>query len=184
MDYKRIADIQDPDNNLYLWGMLIVPKASSVKSLADITGKRLAMGKDDGYEKYYAAFELLHKNKIRPAKIMHRESCLENIGLMLDGKADAAIVSHYVLVADCAVDMVKPDDFRQIAVTVKIPLTSVVLDFNKVSAVNAVRLRQALLEISKHEIPDFLGSGFVLPQAWTPQLDIPAEFKSGADDEE
>jgi ABC-type phosphate/phosphonate transport system substrate-binding protein len=184
IDYKRVADVKDPDNNLSLWGMLVVPKDSAIKKLSDINGKKLAVGNDDGYEKYYAAYQLLKKNDIKPAEVLHRESCLENIGLMLDGKADAAVLSHYVLVADCAVDMVKPEDFRQIAVTEKIPLTSVILDFGKVSENDAARLQDALLEVSKQNIPEFISGGFVMPRDWTPQLTVSKSFAGDAKDEE
>jgi ABC-type phosphate/phosphonate transport system substrate-binding protein len=183
LDYRRIADIPDPDGNRWLWGMVIVNTNSPIQTLSDLTGKRLAIGNDDGYEKYYAGFKMLRDNKILPAEIIQRASCLENIGLLLDGQVDAALVSHYVLIADCAVDMVDPDDFREVATTQKSPLTSVILDFGKISDADALRLRTALLEIKEDEIPGFLGKGFELPAAWTPNLTVPTRFQRGTKNE-
>jgi len=179
LDYRRIADVPDPDGNRWLWGMVVVKTNSTIQVLDDISGKRLAMGHDDGYEKYYSGFRLLADNKVLPAEIVQRESCLENIGLLMDGRVDAALISHYVLVADCAVEMVEPDEFREVAVTQKIPLTSVILDFGKISDEDALRLREALLEIKGEMIPDFLGEGFVKPVSWIPDLTVPARFKRG-----
>ncbi|MHC4873483.1 MAG: phosphate/phosphite/phosphonate ABC transporter substrate-binding protein [Planctomycetota bacterium] len=168
--YKRIADILDPDNNQMLSGMFIVVKDSKIKTLADINGKRLVMGQSDAYEKYNAPLKMLNKAGIKPVSFSKRASCIECIGELFDEKADVAVVSDYVMSASCAVDIAKPEDFRTIAGTEKMPLTSVILDMDKVSESDALRVQKALLSVSGKHIPEsMLSKGFVLPVSWIPE---------------
>ena len=100
----------------------------------------------------------------------------------MGGKVDAAVVSDYALTASCAVDFAKPEDFRTIATTEKMPLTSLMVDTNKVSAADAARLQQALLAISGDKVPaDLTGKGFVAPVSWKPAAveakDVPSPAK-------
>ncbi len=168
-DLQRIVDLLDPDNNQWLTGIVIVPTRSPITSLAELTGKHIYLGEPDAYEKHHAARRLLAENGIVPARIDTRASCGENIGVLLDQQADAAVVSDYALSADCAVDFARPEDFRILAHTEKIPLTSLMLDMNKVDPAVADRLKHALLELSGRNAPEtLLGKGFVHPQPWNP----------------
>jgi ABC-type phosphate/phosphonate transport system substrate-binding protein len=104
-----------------------------------------------------------------PGRIDTHASCIENIGVLLDGKADAAVVSDYALSADCAVDFANADDFRILARTENIPLTSLMLDMNRIDAADADRLQIALLQLSGKNAPEsLLSSGFVEPSQWNP----------------
>ena len=170
LNYRRIADVLDPHNNEWLTGSFIVKKDSPIKSMKEVNGKTLAMGENDGYEKYYAAKVLLRKRGIKPGKIINQASCLENIGLLLDGKVDCAVISDYALCSSCAVDIARPSDVRKIASTAKIPLTSVILDMSKVSDADALRFQRALLKLSGKNAPEsMLSKGFVKPAPWTPE---------------
>ena len=166
--FKRVADIADPNGNRWLSGVFIVPKNSTIKKIEDLTDKRLAIGNKDAYEKHYAALELLDAHGVRP-KILERASCLESIGLLLDGKIDAAAISNYTLYASCAIDIAKQEDFRVIAETEKIPLTSIMLDLSKVSEADATRLQRALLNAAKSpmKFPSFRGR-VLAPIPWKP----------------
>ena len=85
------------------------------------------------------------------------------------GKVDAAVISSYAFTASCAVDFAKAEDFRVIAKTPEMPLTSLLVDLNKVSAADAARLQAALVAVSGDKVPaDLVGKGFVLPAAWRP----------------
>ena len=168
-DFRRIVDLLDPNDNRWLTGIVVVPVDSPVQSLAELEGKHLYIGEEDAYEKHYAAKRLLEQNGIQPARIDTFASCGENIGVLLDGKADAAVVSDYALSADCAVDFARPEDFRILAHTEQIPLTSLMLDMNRVSEAEAGRLKEALLTISgENALVTLLGSGFVEPAPWNP----------------
>lgn len=168
-DFQRIVDLLDPRNNRWLAGIVIVPVDSPIQSLEELKGKHLYIGQADAYEKHYAAKRLLEKKGIQPARIDANASCGENIGVLLDGEADAAVVSDYALSADCAADFARPEDFRILAQTEQIPLTSLLLDMNRVSAADAMRLKEALLALSGKNAPEtLLGNGFVEPAPWNP----------------
>ena len=137
--------------------------------MEELTGKHLYIGEADAYEKHAGAKRLLEQKGIKPARIDTNASCGENIGVLLDGEADAAVVSDYALSADCAVDFARPEDFRILAQTEPIPLTSLMLDMNKVAEGDSDRLAAALLALSGANAPEtLLGNGFVEPAVWNP----------------
>jgi len=168
-DFRRIVDVLDPNNNRWLTGIVVVPVDSPIQTLDELTGKHLYLGQADAYEKHHAAKRLLEQKGVRPGKIDTNASCGENVGVLLDEEADAAVLSDYALSADCAVDFARPEDFRILATTERIPLTSLLLDMNKVEATQADRLQQALLALSGKDAPEtLLGNGFVEPTPWNP----------------
>jgi hypothetical protein len=167
--YRRVVDIADPDGNRWLWGIFIVNRNSKFKKLADLNGENIAMGNKCAYEKHYSALKLLAERGVKPGKITWKASCLESVGILLDKEVDAAAISNYALEASCVVDIAKKDDFRILAETEKIPLTSVMVDTGKVSTRDAERLRRALIAISAAhaEGKDFHGK-FLAPTHWCP----------------
>jgi ABC-type phosphate/phosphonate transport system substrate-binding protein len=175
---RRIADVQDTSGNALLWGTVIVLRDSPIRSLRDAAGQRLALGDADGYEKHHAVFALLKREGVDfPAgRRVEKASCLECLDLLLKGDVDVAVISSYALVADCAADVARPNQFRTIAETVRIPLTSLMLDRRRVSAEDAARLQRALLELSRTALPASMhGGGFIAPQPWQPpELPEPA----------
>ncbi len=169
INYKRIADVLDPYNSPWLMGIFVVKVDSPVKSLADITGLTLVTGQKDSYEKYHLPMYMLEENGVEPKKIYGKSSCLECINELLDGRAEVAVVSDYTFSASCAVDVANPDEFKTIAETERIPLTSVILDMDKVSETDALRLQKALLALSGSKSPEgMLGKGFAKPVSWKP----------------
>ena len=170
MNFRRVADVLDPFGNGLLGGMFIVKMESPVQKPSDITGKILAIGQDDSYEKYYLPLKMMKEEGINPAKKVNKSSCTEGINMLLDGTADVAVISDYALVASCAVDIAGPDAFRTIWKTEDIPLCSVILDLHRISEPDAARLQAALLKISEGEMPEsFAGKGFVKPVSWKPE---------------
>ncbi|MBN2686522.1 MAG: PhnD/SsuA/transferrin family substrate-binding protein [Pontiellaceae bacterium] len=169
-DFQRIADVLDPNNNFWLTGMVIVPKDSPIQSLDELSGKHIVLGETDAYEKSYAAYNLLANHAIAPGKIDVHASCGENIGELLDGNADAAVISDYALSADCAADFADLDDFRVLAHTEMIPLTSVMLDINKFDDDAERRIKKAFLSINETNAPaSLLSQGFSDPWPWHPR---------------
>lgn len=173
-NFTRVADIPDPFDNGLLSGNLIVRKDSPIVKPEDISGKILALGFENSYEKYHLPMAFLKNKGISPAKIIQKGGCTECINLLLDGKADAAVISDYALIASCATDFVSEDAFRTIYTTPDIPLVSVLIDLDKVKKEDAARLQKALLEMSAGGVPEsFTGKGFVRPVSW-----IPAPFQN------
>ena len=174
-DFRRLVDVLDPNNNRWLTGIVVVPADSPIQTLEELSGKHLYLGQADAYEKFHAAKRLLKQRGVQPGKIDTNASCGENVGVLLDEEADAAVLSDYALSADCAVDFARPEDFRILATTERIPLTSLMLDMNKVKKADADRLQKALLSLSGKNAPEtLLGNGFVEPAPWTPpELEMP-----------
>ena len=168
-DFLRVADVLDPNNNRWLTGIFVVPVDSPIQTVEELTGKHLSMGEADAYEKHQAANQLMKQKGIQPSQIDTKASCSENVGVLLDEEADAAVLSDYALSADCAVDFAQPEDFRILAITDPIPLTSLILDMNRVSAADAQRVKDALLTLSGKNAPEtLLGNGFIEPAPWNP----------------
>ncbi|MCT4586630.1 MAG: phosphate/phosphite/phosphonate ABC transporter substrate-binding protein [Carboxylicivirga sp.] len=169
LNYERVTDIKDAFNNQWLKGVFMVPKDSPIQSMEDINGKVLVIGEKDAYEKYHQPMTILDEKGIQPAKIYHKSSCLECINELMDKNAEVAVVSDYVMEASCAVDVANPDDYRIIGETSETPLTSLIIDRDKVSKENAMRLQKALLSLSNENSPEtMLSDGFVKPALWTP----------------
>ncbi|MBN2704635.1 MAG: PhnD/SsuA/transferrin family substrate-binding protein [Pontiellaceae bacterium] len=169
-DFQRIADLLDPNNNFWLTGIVIVPKGSPIQSLDELSGKHILLGKPDEYEKSYAAYNLFANHAIALGKIDMNESCRENIRELLDGNADAAVVSDYALSADFATDFADYDDFRILAHTDMIPLTSVMIDMNKFKDADERRIKSAFLSINGTNAPaSLISEGFSDPWSWKPR---------------
>ncbi len=165
----RVADLQGLNGDTGLWGMVIVPKDSTIKKLSEISDHRIAYGQPDAYEKHQGALELFQREgvKIDQARLVEKASCLECLDLLMKNDVDAAVISNYALTADCAVDVTTPDAFRVIGRTKEIPLTSFMVDLKRVSREDALRLQQALTGLSRDELPASMsGGGFVKPAAW------------------
>lgn len=169
INYKRVVDVLDAFDNQWLQGVFMVPKESPIKSMKEISGKTVVSGQPDAFEKYHSPLRIFKEKGIEPGKLYQKASCLECINELLDNNAEVAIVSDYVMSASCAVDVAQPEDFRIIGETEKMPLTSVILDMEKVNEADALRLQKALLALSGENTPEtMLSKGFVKPASWEP----------------
>lgn len=165
----RVADLQDLHGNTGLWGIVIVPKDSPLKTLADVSGHRVAWGQVDAFEKHQGAQALFKREGIQIAQggLVEKASCLECLDLLLKKSVEAAVISNYALTADCAVDVTTPDAWRVLGQTDKIPLMSFMVDLSKVSKADAARLQRALVDLSSKSLPASMsGGGFVAPESW------------------
>ena len=172
----RVADLQDLHGDTGLWGIVIVPKDSAIKRLSELSGRPLAIGQPDAYEKHQGTMALLQREGIAIPndKLVEKASCLECIDLLLKGSVDAAVISNYALTADCAVDVTTPEAFRVLGQTEKIPLTSFMIDLKRVSRDDAARVQQALTGLAGAELPPSMsGGGFVQPVSWKVPRAIP-----------
>lgn len=167
--FERVVDIPDPDNNQWLTGIVVVMADSEIQSLEELSGKSILFGQADAYEKHQAAKRLFQQKGIEPGKVDTMASCIENLGQLMDGKVDAVVVSDYALSADCAVDFANPEDFRIIGTTERIPLTSLLIDIDRMPKEDRARLQAALLAFSAAGAPDsMLSKGFAEPVKWNP----------------
>lgn len=174
-DFKRVADIRDPDDKATMTGIFVVLANSPIRKLTELDGRRLVFGQPDSFEKYHAPLRMLAAGHIKPASALYYSSCGENLDALMSGKVDAAVISSYAMTASCAVDFAKPEDFRTIATTAEMPLTSLMVNLKKVPAAKAARLQNSLLAIAGDKAPaDLTGNGFVAPAPWQPETADPA----------
>jgi ABC-type phosphate/phosphonate transport system substrate-binding protein len=156
-----------------LWGMFVVLKDSPIRTLREAAGKRIVFGQADAYEKHQAAFAALAQAGLPvppAASRIEKSSCIEALGAVLDASADVAVVSHYALTSGCAVDFAKPEDFRVIATTERLPFISLMLDRNKLSEAEVRRVRDAVIALSRTALPATMsGGGFVDAAPWDPE---------------
>ena len=171
-DYVRVADVQDVFTNTVLWGLFVVPRDSPIHTLKDAAGKRIVFGQADAYEKHQAAFATMAKAGLPvppAASRIEKASCIEALGAIMDARADVAVISHYALTGGCAVDFAKPEDFRVIATTERIPFISLMLDRGKLSVAEIHRIRDAFIALSRTALPATMsGGGFVEAAPWDP----------------
>lgn len=168
-EFDRVADICDPNNTPWLTGIVVVMADSPIRELAALSGKRIVIGQPDAYEKHQAAKRLFSQRHLDFAEVEQTASCIENLGKLMDGVVDAAVVSDYALSAGCAVDFASPDDFRILGATERIPLTSVMLNARKVSDADRDRLRAALLALCAEGEPEgMISKGFLKAAVWAP----------------
>ena len=169
VEFERVVDILDPEENRWLKGIVVVMADSPIQSLEALSGKVVVIGQSDAYEKHQAATRLFMQKSVTFAHVEEMASCIENLGKLMDGLVDAAVVSDYALSADCAVDFADPADFRILGATERIPLTSVLLDTGKVAPADRARLQAALLAITAAGAPEsLLSRGFVAAAEWDP----------------
>lgn len=171
-DYIRVADVQDVFTNTALWGMFVVLRGSPIHTLQDAAGKRIVFGQADAYEKHQAAFATMAKSGLpvpTGASRIEKSSCIEALGEIMDARADVAVISHYALTGGCAVDFAKPEEFRVIATTERIPFISLMLDRGRLSAAEIRRVQDAVIALSRTALPATMsGGGFVEAAPWYP----------------
>lgn len=178
-NYLRLADLMDPTNQATMTGMWLTPITSPIRSLKDLQGKRIALGQEDSYEKHQAPLQMLAAANLKPLEQLCFSSCGENLDALMSGKVEAAVISSYAFTASCAADFAKPENFRVIAKTPEMPLTSLLVDLNKVSPTVAARVQAALVAVSGDNVPkDLGGKGFVMPISWQPTPAIAPSAKT------
>lgn len=168
MEFKRIVDIADPFGGSKVKGIFIVRNESTIKTQQDLNGVKVAIGREDSYEKYHLAMKALDERQIVPSQIIQKGTCTESLNMLIDHQADAACISDYALFASCAVDFAGEDSFRTIFTTDSIPLCSVMIDLSRVNENTAKQLQAALLKVSENIPANFGSKGFVNAAPWTP----------------
>lgn len=76
-------------------GVWVAKAEGGVRSIGDLAGKRISIGPEWQGEKHGDALQQLKAQKIQPAKVTERLLCKEAIGDVVDGEADAAVISDY-----------------------------------------------------------------------------------------
>lgn len=167
---RRVATVGMPAGEPEgLCGVAMVLKDSPAKSIADLKGRRLAIGEPKDYDKSWAVGAALAKAGVADCKTHACGSCSTAVVDLMEGRADAAFISSYAVRYSCLADLADPDDFREIGRTETIPFVSVFLDSAKVPEAVRDSVASALLELSGDAAPaDLFSRGFAAPEPWAP----------------
>jgi ABC-type phosphate/phosphonate transport system substrate-binding protein len=169
VEFERVCDVAFPDGESRLTGVFIASAEGPIHSMADVAGKRLALGRPESYENSHAVDRALRDLGVEPGPRQAAGGCIPAAVSILDGEADVAVVSSYC--TRYALDQIvgKPGAFRILGETAPIPFATVALTSRVPGSLRAA-IKSAWLgdAESPRERPPFPG-GFRPPAAWTPE---------------
>lgn len=167
-EFVRLADLQMPAGQAEgLWGEFVVLKDSPVKSVADLKGKRVVFGPLLAVEKDAAPKAALAKAGIAEGDVVPSEqhSCKSAIVELLEGRADAAVISSYAAQYGCMVVVAAPGDVRAVGRTGVFPFITFAAS-GKLDAPLREKLAKSMLEMKGSQVPaDMMSKGVVAPEA-------------------
>ena len=164
----RLADVTMPGGKPGVQGVVFTLADSPVKSLADLTGKTLATGGDDAYEKSFSARKLLAEQQIRPADTRVIPTCIESALAVKEERVVAAVLSSYAYDFGTLQVAGQASDFRELARTESIPFVTVAV-FGTLPRAPRDLLHKAMMEVLGASPPADLGtSRLIAPQPWQP----------------
>jgi hypothetical protein len=162
-DCERLCDVAMPDGQLRLSGVFIAASDGPLTSLQHLAGRKLAIGRSASYENSHAVNRLLRKNGIKAADMQEFPGCVQATVAVLEGEADAAVVSSYC--ARYGLDDIagRPGAFRVVGETESIPFVTVALPRSVPAPVRA-ELKNLLLNT-----PDLIPGGLRPATEWKPE---------------
>lgn len=167
--FQRLADIPAASGSKLLRGAFIVRPDSSLKTLADISGKTFAVGSDSQYESSFQARATLTRAGVQPAENVTIESCLNVAALVWQRKADVGVVSHYCVDHSGLQLVGDPDAFRLIGRTAGVPFITFAVS-EDVPPRTRARLSACLLKLTGRNVPEDLDTpGLIAPVPWMPR---------------
>lgn len=160
-----IAMLSGLDGVTTLHGLFVVPKASPIRSLLDLGGKRLMLGPADSEEKNGAALKTLAEPGVKPAApLLEAPSCNAAAGALARGEADVAVISSYAKPLIVACGAAEEGELRVIGRTDPVPFVGVFAT-DRLSSKDQALVCAALLDSITPELMTALESsrGFVVP---------------------
>lgn len=166
---ERLCDLPLPDGNPDLTGVFITTVDAPVRSMGDLTGRRLGTGGPDSYENFHAVERALQALGVRPAARRQYDRCVHAAVSVLEGETDAAVVSNYCVGFGLDEYVGQPGVFRTLGETAAIPYATFAVSTTVPGDLRA-RLQASLLGASARGIPrDLYPGGLRPPAAWTPE---------------
>jgi len=167
--FERLADIPGPTGSKLLRGVFIARKDAPVKALADIDGRRFALGSESQYESSFQARKVLAGLGVQPDKTVTVESCLNAAALVWENEVDAAVVSDYCVDHSAMQLTGVADAFRVIGRTPGVPFVTFAVS-RKVPAAVRKRVQACLLGLTGRAAPqDLATAGLIEPIPWIPE---------------
>ncbi|MEW5984091.1 MAG: PhnD/SsuA/transferrin family substrate-binding protein [Acidobacteriota bacterium] len=176
---ERLCDIPFPDGEPGLTGVFIARADGPVRALAQVSGKRLALGRPESYENSYAADRVLRGLAIEPAECRAAGGCIPAAVSVLDGEADVAVVSNYCTRYGLDEILAERGAFRVLGETAPIPFATLVVS-ERVPAATREAIKAALLGGHDPRGTEQVFPGGLRPPApWDPEELSPSMRKDG-----
>ena len=167
--WERLADIPRQDGVNEVSGVFITRTDSPLSTIQELDGKTIVMGPDLAYEKSYAARRALSDAGVKPGPVSILDACIPVASAVFEKKADAGVVSSYVVDFGGLRLVGDPKDFKVIGKTKPIPFITFAVSAEVDPAVRE-KLQCTLLEMSGPGVPEGLyTSGLVPVKPWAPE---------------
>ena len=146
VEVHALALLSDLSGRIDVWGEFLVRRDDSAKTLDDIAGYRLLLGPSDSAARHQAALAALEAHGIEGATVRQSPGCSVAATAVLEGEADAVVVSSYATPLLVGCGAVEEGSLRRIGKTGAVPFVCVfVADAMAVSECR--QLSEALAEV-------------------------------------
>jgi ABC-type phosphate/phosphonate transport system substrate-binding protein len=167
--WEQLADIPRQDGVNEVSGVFITRTDSPISTIQELDGKTIVMGPDLAYEKSFAARRALADAGVKPGPVRILDACIPVASEVFEKKADAGVVSSYVVDFGGLRQVGDPKDFKVIGKTKPVPFITIAVSAEVDPAVRE-RLQRALLEMSGPGVPEGLYTSGVVPvKSWAPE---------------
>ncbi len=163
---ERLCDIPLPDGSRELTGVFIAAAEGEVRTIRDIAGRRLAMGRSVSYENSHAAGGALRGLGVEPQAWLEFAGCIQAAVSVLEGETDAAVVSNYCVRYGLDDIVGRPGAFRTLGETAAIPFVTFALPERIPAGVRA-RMKDSLL--GSDAARSLVRGGLRPPLEWQPK---------------
>lgn len=165
----RLCDVPLPNGSPDLTGVFITTVDGPVRSMADLTGRRLGTGGPDSYENFHAVNRLLQALDVKPGTRRTYDRCVHAAVSVIEGDTDTAVVSNYCVRFGLDDYVGQPGVFRTVGETAPIPFATFAVSTALPEDLRE-RLRASLLDPAGDGVPrDRFPGGLRPPAAWTPE---------------
>jgi len=122
---RPLAMLTGKQGETTLTGLFVVRRDDPAQTIEDIADHRIVLGPREATEKHAAALEALGGSfALAPDRLETRATCNSAAAALLDGDADAAVISSYALPLFEGCDIVDRGDLRVVGSTAPVPFVT------------------------------------------------------------
>jgi ABC-type phosphate/phosphonate transport system substrate-binding protein len=142
----HIAMLTGKDGKTTLTGLFVALSDCKIEKISDLKGLKIAFGPEDSDEKHSAALSALKEYDIeKPSDILTCGTCSISVMEVINGQADAAVISSYALPLLIGCQTVGNGELKVIGKTAEVPFVAVYTT-QQVNPFDAESIQQVLLD--------------------------------------